>query len=269
VRVISYNLRKNRASGELVALAENYEPDVLCLQEADTLELPDDIGTLHLADSTLTNRLGLAVYYRQDRFDAVTSQAFALKKSLHDMVLRPAHERLIGTRLVDKVAQRELVVASFHAAPLTARNSLRRNQIRSAHEELNRLGPGLPTLMVGDYNYPIFKGNLGDKVTESGYDLTLSDTRTYTRYKFFSGHFDLATSVGLTIENVETLPRGTSDHMPILVTSSYTAEPVRQTVRQSARKTVRETDAARSGVQAGTQTATPVGTKTPSTDFDI
>ena len=269
MRVISYNLRKNRASGELVALAENYEPDVLCLQEADTLELPEDIGTLHLADSTLTNRLGLAVYYRQDRFDAVTSQAFALKKSLHDMVLRPAHERLIGTRLVDKVAQRELVVASFHAAPLTARNSLRRNQIRSAHEELNRLGPGLPTLMVGDYNYPIFKGNLGDKVTESGYDLTLSDTRTYTRYKFFSGHFDLATSVGLTIENVETLPRGTSDHMPILVTSSYTAEPVRQTVRQSARKTVRETDAARSGVQAGTQTATPVGTKTPSTDFDI
>ena len=269
MRVISYNLRKNRASGELVALAENYEPDVLCLQEADTLELPDDIGTLHLADSTLTNRLGLAIYYRQDRFDAVTSQAFALKKSLHDMVLRPAHERLIGTRLVDKVAQRELVVASFHAAPLTARNSLRRNQIRSAHEELNRLGPGLPTLMVGDYNYPIFKGNLGDKVTESGYDLTLSDTRTYTRYKFFSGHFDLATSVGLTIENVETLPRGTSDHMPILVTSSYTAEPVRQTVRQSARKTVRETDAARSGVQAGTQTATPVGTKTPSTDFDI
>jgi len=269
VRVISYNLRKNRASGELVALAENYEPDLFCLQEADTLELPDDIGRLHLADSTLTNRLGLAIYYRQDRFDAVTSQAFALKKSLHDMVLRPAHERLIGTRLVDRVAERELVVASFHAAPLTARNSLRRNQIRSAHEELNRLGPGLPTLMVGDYNYPIFKGNLGDKVTESGYDLTLSDTRTYTRYKFFSGHFDLATSVGLTIENVETLPRGTSDHMPIMVTSSYAAEPVRQTVRQSARKTVRETDAAHAGTQAGTQAATQSGTKTPSTDFDI
>jgi endonuclease/exonuclease/phosphatase (EEP) superfamily protein YafD len=260
VRVISYNLRKDRASGELVALAANYEPDLLCLQEADTLELPDDIGRLHLADSTLTNRLGLAIYYRQDRFRAVTTQAFALKKSLHDIVLRPAHERLIGTRLVDKEAQRELVVASFHAAPLTARNSLRRNQIRSAHEELNRLGPGLPILMVGDYNYPIFKGNLGDKVTESGYDLTLSDTRTYTRYKFFRGHFDFATSVGLTIENVETLARGTSDHMPILVTSSYSVDPVHQTVRQSARKTSRETDAARSM----TTSAPP-----PSADFDI
>ena len=242
MRVISYNLRKNRASGELSTLDEQYEPDVLCLQECDTLELPAEIGLLHLADSTLTNRLGLAIYYRKDRFEAVTTQAFALKKSLHDRLLTPAHERLIGTRLIDRVADRELVVASFHAAPLTALNSLRRNQIRSAHEELNLLGPGLPTLMVGDYNYPIFKRNLGDKINKSGYDLTLSDSRTYTRYKFFRGHFDLATSTGLTIDNVETLPQGTSDHMPILVTSTYTDESAHETVRQSARQALREAD---------------------------
>ncbi len=228
MKVISYNLRKNRASGELIALVERYDPDLLCLQECDTLELPDEVGLLHLADSTTRNRLGLAVYYRKDRFTAVKTQTFALKKSLHDWLLRPAHERLIGTRLVDIVAQRELIVASFHAAPLTALNSLRRNQIQSAHEELHFLGPGLPTLMVGDYNYPIFKGHLGDKVTESGYDLTLSDNHTFTRYKFFGGHFDLATSVGLTIDNIETLPSGTSDHMPIMVTSSYSDEPVHE-----------------------------------------
>jgi endonuclease/exonuclease/phosphatase (EEP) superfamily protein YafD len=226
VKVISYNLRKNSASGELIALAEKYDPDLLCLQECDTLALPAEVGRMHLADSTTRNRLGLAVYYRRDRFTAQKTQAFALKKSLHDMVLTPAHERLLGTRLHDIVAERELVVASFHAAPLTARNSLRRNQIRSAHEELAVLGPQLPTLMVGDYNYPIFKKHLSNEVRESGYDLTLSDSRTYTRYKFFRGHFDLATSVGLTIDSVETLPRGTSDHMPILVTSTYSNAPI-------------------------------------------
>ena len=225
MKVISYNLRKNRASGELLALAERYDPDLLCLQECDTLDLPAEVGLLHLADSTTRNRLGLAVYYRRDRFTAQETKTFALKKSLHDRVLTPAHERLIGTRLHDIVAGRELVVASFHAAPLTALNSLRRNQIRSAHEELAALGPNLPTLMVGNYNYPIFQKQLSAEVRSSGYDLTLSDSRTYTRYKFFRGHFDLATSVGLTIDNVETLPRGTSDHMPILVTSSYTAPP--------------------------------------------
>ena len=224
MKVISYNLRKHSAIGELIALVARYEPDLLCLQECDTLDIPDEIGLLHLADSTTRNRLGLAIYYRKDRFTAVETRSFALKKSLHDLLLTPAHERLIGTRLIDDVAQRELVVASFHAAPLTALNSLRRNQIQAAHEELHTLGPGLPTLMVGDYNYPLFKDHLSAHVKKSGYDLTLSDSRTYTRYKFFRGHFDLATSIGLTIDNVETLPSGTSDHMPILVTSTYTNE---------------------------------------------
>ena len=229
MRVISYNLRKNRASGELVALSERYSPNILCLQECNTIDLPAELGDLHLADSTHRNRLGLAIYYRKSRFTAVKTETFALKKSLHDRLAAPAHERLIATRLIDNVAERELVVASFHAAPLTALNSLRRNQIRTAHEELSILGPDLPTLMVGDYNYPIFQGKLGNKVNQAGYDLTLSDTRTYTRYKFFRGHFDLATSMGLTIANVETLPQGTSDHMPILVTASYPEEHIAQT----------------------------------------
>jgi len=229
MRVISYNLRKNRASGELVALSERYSPNILCLQECNTIDLPAELGDLHLADSTHRNRLGLAIYYRKSRFTAVKTETFALKKSLHDRLAAPAHERLIATRLIDNVAERELVVASFHAAPLTALNSLRRNQIRTAHEELSILGPDLPTLMVGDYNYPIFQGKLGNKINQAGYDLTLSDTRTYTRYKFFRGHFDLATSMGLTIANVETLPQGTSDHMPILVTASYPEEQITQT----------------------------------------
>jgi endonuclease/exonuclease/phosphatase family metal-dependent hydrolase len=194
---------------------------MLCLQECDTTELPAELGDLHLADSTKRNRLGLALYYRKSRFSAQTTSTFALKKSLHDRVLAPAHERLLGTRLVDTDANRELVVASFHAAPLTALNSLRRNQIRAAHSELRGLGQGLPALMVGDYNYPLFKENLSQRVQASGYDLTLSDTSTYTRYKFFKGHFDFATSFDLRIDKVETLPRGKSDHMPILVTADY------------------------------------------------
>lgn len=224
MKIISYNLRKHAASGELVALCERYAADVLCLQELDTQDMPATIGDLKLADSTTRNRLGLAVYFRQTRFEALETRTFSLKKSLHDRVLTPAHERLIGTRLYDAEAERELIVASFHAAPLTALNSLRRHQIHSALGELWQLGPGLPTLMVGDYNYPVFKDNLTNKVRDAGYDLTLSDKRTYTRYKFFRGHFDLATSVGLEIEHVETLPRGISDHMPILVTASYSAD---------------------------------------------
>ena len=229
MKVVSYNLRKHRAIAELAALDEQYTPDVICLQEVETTGLAEEVGRLRLAHSTTGNRLGLAVYYRADRYEPRAVRAFALKKSLHDRLLRPAHERLLGVRLLDLTEHRESVVASFHAAPLTALNSLRRHQIKSALGELQFLGPNLPTLMVGDYNYPVFKNNLAAKVREAGYDLSLSDSRTYTRYRFFRGHFDLATSVGFDIDRVETLPRGSSDHLPILVHAHYAGVPVQET----------------------------------------
>lgn len=224
VRVISYNLRKHRASGELETLVREHDPDVICLQEADTGALPARVGDLHLAGSTRANRLGLAVYYREERFIATATQAFALHKSLHDRILTPAHERLVGVRLTDVEAGRDLIVASFHAAPLTALNSLRRKQIRAALEQLHLMGPELPVLMVGDYNYPLFLEAFSERARQAGYDVVVSDSHTYTRYVFFRGHYDLATSMGLTIDKVITLPQGSSDHMPILVTAYYPDE---------------------------------------------
>ena len=221
MRVISYNLRKHAARGELDALVETHSPNLLCLQEVDTDDLPRELGPLHLADATKLNRLGLAIFYNRERFEALSTKAFALKRSLHDIIAKPAHERLLGTHLIDREHDRELVIGCFHAAPLTALNSLRRTQIRAAHVALDSFGPTLPTLMVGDFNYPIFKDHLSTSVQETGHEVSLSDARTYTRYKFFRGHFDFATSIGLDITKVTTLPQGQSDHLPILVTAKY------------------------------------------------
>ncbi|WP_312677540.1 endonuclease/exonuclease/phosphatase family protein [Microbacterium sp.] len=220
MKLISYNLNKHKAAGELEDLVESTGADVLCLQEAVAGDLPAVISGLQLAEATARNRLGLAVYYRRNTYEALEVRSLALKKSLHDMVLKPAEERMLAVRLRDIDRGREVIVASFHAAPLTALNSLRRKQIEAALGELSTLGDKLPILMVGDYNYPVFKENLGQKVREAGYELTLSDARTYTRYKFFKGHYDFATSVGFDIDAITTLPQGRSDHLPILVTAA-------------------------------------------------
>lgn len=217
MKVISYNLRKHRAATELVELAAHHGADILCLQEAEALKLPTRFGHMNLVHATERNRLGLAMYVRDERFTARSTHTFQLKKSLHDRLLSPAHERLLGVRLHDAETGQDFVAASFHAAPLTALNSLRRHQIHTALGELRQLGPGLPALMVGDYNYPVFKGRLDLEMRDSGYELNLSDRRTYTRYKMFRGHFDFATSSGLCIDSVRTLDRGVSDHLPILV----------------------------------------------------
>lgn len=220
MKVISYNLRKHRAATELVELVDAYAPDILCLQECDVAALPAEISGLALADATHGNRLGLAVYYRMNTFRLRGIRTIGLKKSLHDRVLKPAHERVLAVHLNDIDDGRDLIVASFHAAPLTALNSLRRNQIRAALTELETIGPDLPILMVGDYNYPVFKENLGQTVRDHGYTLTLSDDRTYTRYRVFKGHYDFATSDGFRIDSIQTLPQRSSDHRPILVTAA-------------------------------------------------
>ena len=226
MKVISYNLNKHKAIGELDDLVEATGADILCLQEAVSGELAPEIAGLKLVEATARNRLGLAVYLRRNSFDALEVRSLALKKSLHDRVLKPAEERMLAVRLRDIDHGREFIVASFHAAPLTALNSLRRKQISAALGELASLGDNLPILMVGDYNYPVFKENLGQKVREAGYELSLSDARTYTRYKFFRGHYDFATSVGFDIDTITTLPQGRSDHLPILVTATPAAASI-------------------------------------------
>jgi endonuclease/exonuclease/phosphatase family metal-dependent hydrolase len=234
IRIVSYNLRKHQASDELSEIVTTRRVDVLCLQECFSTLMPQRIGELELADVTKLNRLGLAIYYRANRFTARETSAFVLKKSLYDRLFEPTHERLIATRLFDSESQQEMVIASFHASPLTAGNSLRRNQIRAAHAALRGLGEELPSVMVGDYNYPLFKDKLMLQVSQSGYDLTLSDLPTYLRYKIFKGHFDFVTSTGMTISQVETLARGASDHLPIMITATIDAEPNARKLRARA-----------------------------------
>lgn len=221
MRTISYNLRKNRAVGELSGLVEKHDAELLCLQEANSVSLPASIGPLKLVHATEKNRLGLAMYVHADRFQLRSAHSFELKKSLHDKMLAPAHERLLGARLHDRETHTDFIAASFHAAPLTAPNSLRRTQITAAIKQLSSLGAGLPTLMVGDYNYPIFQKNLAREMETAGYELRRSDKRTYTRYFVFRGHYDFVTSTGFQVSEVNTLDRGSSDHLPIMVTAAH------------------------------------------------
>jgi endonuclease/exonuclease/phosphatase (EEP) superfamily protein YafD len=223
LKVVSYNLRKHAAVGELTALVEAHAIDVLCVQEGDTAALAPSVGGLRLIGATEKNRLGLAMYASDERFDVLDTRVFAVRKSLHDRVLRPAHERLLAAHLYDKTVGRDVLVGDFHAAPLTASNALRRKQIAGAHAGMRALAPDAPALMVGDFNYPWFVNKLERHLTDSGFELTRSTEPTYVRYKYFSGFFDFVTSNGYTIERVDVLPFGASDHRPISLTARIPA----------------------------------------------
>jgi endonuclease/exonuclease/phosphatase family metal-dependent hydrolase len=220
MKLISYNLHKHNAVTELLPLADAHAPDAICVQEADTRRLPTRLGSLELVHATTENRLGLAVYLDADRFDVKDLHVTALQKSFHDRVMKPASERLVTVRAHDAKHACDVLVASFHAAPLTATNALRRQQIRTSFDVLSEIGAGLPSVMVGDFNYPLFQGGLRRHVGAHGFDMARSEGATYSRYGVLRGNYDFAVSRGFGRSRVDALPQGRSDHLPILVQAS-------------------------------------------------
>ena len=59
-------------------LPERHATDILCLQDCDRNDLPDEIAGLRLADATQGNRLGLAMYYRENTYGAGEVRALAV-----------------------------------------------------------------------------------------------------------------------------------------------------------------------------------------------
>src|ERR1700712_2777910 len=145
---MSYNLRRHAATAELDRLVERYPVDALTLQEGDGVRMPTEIGPLKLASATYKSELGLAIYYRPERFTALESHAFALRRAVHDRFLLPGIERLLTTHLVDAETGQQVQLASFHASPLSATNLLRRRQIKAALLHLDTLSPEAATPMA-------------------------------------------------------------------------------------------------------------------------
>lgn len=217
LKIISYNLKYHRAGSELAALVNRYQADILCVQECSAEQLPKRLGDLTLADKTLSGKLNLAIYYSKRRFQSTDNSSYLLKESLLERLYMPTMERLLVTELFDKFSQQQISIGSFHATHMIASNYLRRSQIKSAHAKLAELSRGSPAIMVGDYNYPLFKRGLKVCIEESGYQLSISDRPTYYLTRFLRAHMDFATSINTRVERVRTLPRGLSDHSPILI----------------------------------------------------
>jgi exodeoxyribonuclease III len=225
LRVLSYNLWHARAQGELTLLVAEHDPDVLCLQEAHTADLPAELGHLGMAVATPTNRLGVALYVRSARLLVQDARSFHLAKSRHDRWVGGTEQRLAAARVRDAAADREVVLGSFHATPFTDSNAARRRQVDEAHALLDDLGPGLPSLMAGDYNHPILLFMLGRHMTRQGLTLVRPPTRTFRQDRNpMRGKFDVATLSQMAMVDAATLQQGKSDHMPVLFTLAYRDE---------------------------------------------
>ena len=220
LKFLSYNLLKHKAFDELEGIVRKYSPDALCLQEANVFALPAEIGNLRLAVATEKNRLGLAIYLNRTH-GLEAADSFRLKDATYDRIASPAHERLLGVSARHGITGEKFTVGSFHASPLTALNSVRRTQIRQGLEKLEVLGRGAPLMMLGDFNYPIFRNRLERELLAADAKLYTSDRRTYKSYGVVRGFFDFAAGRNMELQWMRTLKKGVSDHLPVLLRASF------------------------------------------------
>lgn len=220
--VVTYNLWQGRAQSELGALVAQREPDVLCVQEARAAALPDRIGGMRLAVATSRNRLGVALYVRTARLEVEEARTVQLLTSRHDRWVGGTDHRLAATRVRDLDSGRRLVLGSFHATPFTDSNAARRRQVDDAHDALRALGPGLPSIMAGDYNHPILLFMLNQHLHRRGFTMARTASSTYRKDgNLMRGKFDVATVSGFEVGEAVTLPQGVSDHLPVLFRMTY------------------------------------------------
>jgi exodeoxyribonuclease-3 len=221
ITVLSYNLWHGRAQRELETLVGLHHPDVICIQEATGI-LPPFLGDLRLAITTPNNRLGVALYVKSSRFEVETAQSYKLTVSRHDRLVGGTERRLAAAQVTDVVAGRRIVLGSFHATPFTDSNAVRRRQVDDAHAALAVLGPGLPTMMAGDFNHPILLFMLRTHLGRQGISLAHTPTSTFHKDgNLMRGKFDLATFSQLVLVDAQTLPQGASDHHPVLFDLEY------------------------------------------------
>jgi exodeoxyribonuclease-3 len=174
------------------------------------------------ARATSRNRLAVALYVRESRFNVLASAAVRLSVSRHDRLVGGTDERLAAARVLDRGSRRELVLGSFHATPFTDSNGFRRRPVDDAHDALNTLGPGLPTVMADDFNHPILLGMLRRHLKRRGFTVARTRPSTFHREgSIMRGQFDLATTSQLTVVSAVTLPQNGSDHRPVLFTLQY------------------------------------------------
>lgn len=220
--VITYNLWEGRAQGELRALVDRRDPDAICVQEARAASLPEWIGGMRRAVATSRNRLGVALYVRDDRLEVEEARTVQLASSRHDRWVGGTDHRLAATRVRDRATGRRLVLGSFHATPFTDSNAARRRQVDEAHDALQMLGPGLPSIMAGDYNHPILLFMLTQHLRRRGFSMARTATSTFHRDgNPMRGKFDVATVSGFEVDEAVTLPQGRSDHLPVLFRMTY------------------------------------------------
>lgn len=217
IRVGSYNLRSHQAYQEASELVDQYDIDIMCLQECHPAEADDNLGRLALAGTSPLGKVGLAVYYDIDKFSPRHASRYQLPPAWYEHPSMASRYRLQLVRLMLRKNKEELVIGNVHLANLWAPNIARRHQLAAALQLTNDLRGNTPAVVAGDCNYPWPSDGLDQTITSLGFKECGEPYVSTHTSRLLKGRFDrVIATPDVTQQSFSVLPLGGSDHAPLV-----------------------------------------------------
>lgn len=173
--LLTYNTLLSDAVAGLEKICGEKNPDIICLQEVDTTPATfakiEKLG-YRLADFSnafvkFGRIYGVATFYRESMFEFTESKVIFLPKGVIEIVafiLRIFQTGLrkrtvLRTDFVSKSTKKELTVYNIHLSA-HGTNHIRLKQIKTTLDDVKLNETTDPTILTGDFNYPIGRKRL-------------------------------------------------------------------------------------------------------------
>lgn len=173
--LLTYNTLLNDAVSGLKKIIDDKKPDIICLQEVDTTELTfKQIESLGYKLADYANAFikfgkiyGVATFYNSEKFDFLDSKVIFLPKGIIEAVtyilriFKTGFKKrtVLKTDFKSKVNGEKLTIYNIHLSA-HGTNHIRLKQIKTTLDDVKLNDIDLPTILTGDFNYPIGRKKL-------------------------------------------------------------------------------------------------------------
>jgi endonuclease/exonuclease/phosphatase family metal-dependent hydrolase len=168
--ILTYNLLFHQAIPETLFLLKKNQPDIVCLQEISTNEIPQQIFAdqgyqLAATSNSFIKRgkiYGLATFYNQKKLKIVRYENNKIPHTMYDwwryitnLIKRKAVRKSVLKTVFQIINSREKITVFNIHLTAEATNEARIKQLKEILKQTQKSKP--PIILVGDFNYVPYK----------------------------------------------------------------------------------------------------------------
>ena len=181
--LLTYNTLLNDAQKGLHSIFKKYSPDIVCLQEIDTheknIEKIEKLG-YELADYSngfikFGTVFGVATFIKAGIGRCVESKSITLPRGIGEAIAfilrifktKKKDRTVLKTEFVLGTGTHKVLIYNIHLSAHGA-NGIRIKQLEKTLGDIQKIST-IPTILVGDFNYPFGRKKLEEVMTAHGF----------------------------------------------------------------------------------------------------